>query len=95
MKAIVSAKAEMDLQEIGDWISQDSNERAGSFVRELRLACEALGDMPRAFPLVSRRLRMRRKPYRSYLIFYKVGRDRVEVVRIIHAARDYRKILLP
>jgi toxin ParE1/3/4 len=95
VKVIISARAERDLQDIGDWISQDSNERAGSFVRELRRACEALADMPRAFPIVSRRLRMHRKPYRSYLIFYRVGRDRIEIAHIIHAARDYGKIINP
>jgi plasmid stabilization system protein ParE len=97
VKVVFTAEAEGDLQSIGDWIAQDSNVRATSFVRELRLACAALGNMPRAYPLLphhAERL-IRRKPFRSYLIFYWIKRDRVEILHVVHAARDYEKILFP
>ncbi|ORE88029.1 plasmid stabilization system [Aurantimonas sp. 22II-16-19i] len=29
------------------------------------------------------------------MIFYRVGDDRIEIVHIIHAARDYEAILFP
>jgi plasmid stabilization system protein ParE len=95
VKVVISAKAENDLQDIGDWIAQENNVRAISFVRELRSACEALADMPRAFPLLARsgKTRVRRKPFRSYLIFYRIGKERVEVLHVVHAARDYEKIV--
>jgi len=97
MDVVVSAKAEADLQEIGDWIARDNPIRAASFVRELRTACATLADMPRAFPVLPRRAEsgIRRKPYRSYLIFYSVGGKRVEILHVLHGARDYEKILFP
>jgi toxin ParE1/3/4 len=87
----------LDLAEIGEWISQENNGRAQTFVEELRRACDSLGDMPRAYPLLSRypESGIRRKPYRSYLIFYWIKNDAVEILRVIHAARDYETLLFP
>ena len=95
MKVVLSANAESDLFEIGVFISQDSNERSISFVRELRGACTALGGMPRAFPLIHAATGIRRKPYKSHLIFYVILDDAVQIARVIHAARDYMKIVFP
>lgn len=36
---------------------------------------------------------LRRRLHAGYLIFYRVGTDRVEIVRIIHGARDYPSLL--
>jgi plasmid stabilization system protein ParE len=97
VKVVVSASAEADIRNIGDWIARDNPVRAASFVRELRDACETLADMPRAFPLVSHRAKpgIRRKSYRNYLIFYSIGKTRVEVLHVLHGARDYERILFP
>ena len=32
---------------------------------------------------------IRRRVHGNYLIFYKVGRDRIVVIRILHGAMDY------
>ncbi|HEY2069321.1 MAG TPA: type II toxin-antitoxin system RelE/ParE family toxin [Rhizomicrobium sp.] len=75
MSAIYSAASMMDLLEIGEWIAQGSNVRSEIFVRELREACDSLAHMPRAFPLLHDATNIRRKPYKSYLIFYVVSGD--------------------
>ena len=31
------------------------------------------------------------KRYRNYLIFYRPSRDGIEVIRILHGARDFRR----
>jgi plasmid stabilization system protein ParE len=85
----------MDLKEIGEWIAQESNVRSETFVEELRRACESLGHMPRAFPRMDRPADLRRKPYKSYLIFYAILDDAVQIARVIHAARDYMRLLFP
>lgn len=97
MKVVVSANAEADLEEIGDWIARDNPIRAASFVRELREACLSLAEMPRAFPVVPHRPNsgIRRKPYRSYLIYYSAGKDRVEILHVLHGARDTDPIIFP
>ena len=97
MKLVYSTEAKADLGEIGEWIGQDSNVRAETFIAELRHACEKIADMPRAFPLLPHRPEsgLRRRPYKSYLIFYIITEDGVAIARVVHAARDYEKILFP
>ncbi|MBS0526037.1 MAG: type II toxin-antitoxin system RelE/ParE family toxin [Proteobacteria bacterium] len=97
MKVVLSRNAERDLEEIGDWIAQDSPGRAVSFVAELREACRALGSNSRGHPLVdqARDPMLRRKVFGNYLIFYDVGADAVEILHILHGARDYAQIIFP
>ena len=87
--------ANSDLEYIADHIAQDNLERALSFVRELRAKCRDLVDFPRAYSLVeqfaSRGVRRRR--HGRYLIFFVVEPERIAVIRILHASRDYAAIL--
>lgn len=84
-----------DLEEIGDFISRDNPRRAATFVDELIDRCGELGDFPQAFPFVSRYARrgIRKLAYRRYLIFYRVIDQRVEIIHVLHGARDYSSIL--
>jgi toxin ParE1/3/4 len=38
---------------------------------------------------------IRRRPYGTYLIFYRLENKRVVVIHIIHGARDYEAMLFP
>lgn len=51
--------------------------------------------MPHAYPLVPRYayLGVRRCVVRDYLIFYRVQSNLLEIIRIIHGAQDYDKLL--
>jgi toxin ParE1/3/4 len=53
--------------------------------------------MPKAFALVPKHEAsgVRRRPYRDYLIFYRVVADTVEVLHVLHGAQDYEAILFP
>ena len=53
--------------------------------------------MPLAFPLLSRwkEQGVRRCPYGNCLIFYRIAADVVEVLHVLHGARDYEAILFP
>ena len=95
MKVRFSAGAKNDLLEIALWIAQDNPSRAESFVEELARACERLAEMPLAFALLPGHepSGIRRRPYGSYLVFYVAGEDAVEIVRILHGARDYEAVL--
>ncbi len=97
MKVVIATPAHLDLIEIAQHIANDSVDRAVSFTDQLIDRCYALGDFPRAYPLVPRyeRQGIRRRVYGNYLIFYRAGRDRVEILRIIHGARDYERFLFP
>jgi toxin ParE1/3/4 len=47
--------------------------------------------MPEAFPLVPghHKSGIRRRVHGNYLIFYKVARERIVVIRVLHGAMDY------
>ena len=93
----LATAAELDLRQIGDWIASGSPQRAISFVEELLLACRKIADAPLASQVLASRpeSNIRRRPYRDYLIFYRLKDDAIEIVHVIHGARDYEAILFP
>lgn len=91
-------EAEIELEQIGDYIARDNPRRAVSFVREMRDKCMSLADMPFAFPLVPRyeRYGVQHRVHSSYQIFYRlVGNpvERIDVIHVLHSARNYVAIL--
>jgi toxin ParE1/3/4 len=97
VRVALTDEAQRDLDEIGDWIAADSRRRALTFVAELRGACAGLADSPHRFQLIDRRESedVRRRPYGNYLIFYRVRANTVQILRILHGARDYEALLFP
>ena len=96
-KVIFSYAAEADLDEIADYISADNSARALSFIRELRESCSRLAAFPLSCPLVPRyeATGIRRMVHGRYLIFYRVGKDRTEIIHVLNGAMDYEPILFP
>jgi plasmid stabilization system protein ParE len=66
-------------------------------VRELRGKCESLLDALRGYPLVPRYKHwgIRRRPFGSFPIFYRVREDAIDIIHIVHGARDYESLLFP
>jgi addiction module RelE/StbE family toxin len=97
VKLVFTDEAKADLVQIGDWIAKDNPLRAVTFVDELEECCRQLTSMPKAYQLVPRleALGVRRVPHGDYLIFYRVIDDTVEVIHVLHGARDYEAILFP
>ena len=97
MSVVITREAEANLEEIGDWIAEDNPLRAITFIETLRQKCLALADMPEGFPTVPRYepSGIRRRPFRDYLIFYRVNDQTVEILHVLHAAQDYERILVP
>jgi toxin ParE1/3/4 len=95
VKVVFSQNAERGLEEIGDWIARDNPERARSFVADLVKACKSIGKAPHSYPFVDkgRDPTLRRRIHRSHLIFFDIGADQVEILHIIHGARDYPPIV--
>jgi toxin ParE1/3/4 len=54
-----------------------------------------LAETPRAYPLVPRyeQFGIRRRPFGRFLIFYRIGVDAIEVIHILHGARNYESLL--
>ena len=97
MKVVFSDEARANRRSIALYIARDSKKRALSFVQELREAALALGDHPRAYPLILgyESYGHRYKPFRAYLIIYTIAGDKVIVDAILHSAQDYEAILFP
>ncbi len=97
MKVVLAEAAEADLEDIADFIAEDSPRRAASFTKELLNAAYRLADFPSAYPLVPRYedRGIRRRPFGSYLIFYVVASDQITIVSILNSAQDYEAILFP
>jgi toxin ParE1/3/4 len=97
VRVIVTEAAWSDLLHIGRYIAQDNIARAESFVAELYDRCEGLGENPRLYPLVPswEERGIRRRIHQSYLIFYRIAGDTVEVLHVLHGAQDYEGILFP
>lgn len=97
MRVQLSVRAKADLFGIGEWIERDNPARAASFVEEIAQACFGLADMPLAFSLLLGREEsgIRRRPHGAYLIFYVVGPECIDIVRVLHGARDYEQLLFP
>lgn len=92
-------EAIVDLETVGDYIALDNPRRAVAFIQELRDKCLSLADMPYAFPVVPRyeRFGIRHRVYGNYQIFYRVveSDERIDIVHILHGARNYAAILFP
>ncbi len=82
MRVTFADAAVSDLYAIEEYVSRDSPAHARTVVDELLNRCESLAERPEAFPVVPRyRDRgVRRRLVRDNLIFYRVSKDRIEVL---------------
>ena len=81
--------AELDLEEIADFIALDNPRRALSFVRELRERCQKITWFPEAIqlrPLLGEGIRL--VPYGHYVICYTLQPGEVRIERIIAGERN-------
>lgn len=97
MKVLITAEAEADLEAISDYIARDNPQRAQSFLRELYQLCLEIADMPQAWPVVPRYEQhgIRRRVHGRYLIFYRIGADRITILHFLNGAMDVEAILFP
>ena len=88
MQCESSPRAELDLEEIGDYIARDNPPRAVSFIREIRERCTTLAANPAAAPLRADLAEgMRMVTLGHYLIFHTFDVDRVRMEHVLHGAR--------
>jgi toxin ParE1/3/4 len=88
----LTARAEADLIEIGDYIAKDSPAAAERFVVRLRHRIEALREFPEAGHRIRKRSNLRALVERPIIIVYAVKADRIQVLRFWHGARGTPKI---
>jgi toxin ParE1/3/4 len=85
----LSPQAKSELEAIGDHIAEDSPTNAERFIGQLTGKFVALGRNPRiGRTRPELRTELRSFPYGAYLILYRIIDDGVEIVRVVHAARN-------
>ena len=97
---IILPRAAADLREQRDYIAQDSDRAAERFLSAAEEAFARLSEMPRmgaVRPVRSPRLgRIRQwsiRGFEKHLIFYRETEAGIEVIRVLHSARDVRRVL--
>lgn len=96
MRLLITPLAAQDLEEIGDYIAQNNPKRAISFVNELRTQCEKLCLNPLGYrrrPELSDNLRS--CAHSNYVIFFESSQEQVNIIRVLHGARDISQALDP
>jgi toxin ParE1/3/4 len=88
-RIIIRPRAQIDLAEIWEFIAEDSQARADSFLDRLDQSFHGLAGNPRigrARGELSPNLRS--FPVGRHVIFYLALADGIEIVRVLHGARD-------
>jgi toxin ParE1/3/4 len=90
----VSARAEIDLAEIRLFISQDSPQAATRLIDRFFKRFHFLGRFPKAGERQPRLGTgdLRNFSHGSYVIYYRIHASDVEIVRVVHGARDSAKL---
>lgn len=95
MKIEVLPAAQADLIDIGDYIAMDYPDRALSFVLEIEeVIFKQIAIRPNSFPLrVDLADNLRVAHHRRYLIFFTQQANLIQIVRVLHGARDIANML--
>jgi toxin ParE1/3/4 len=81
--------ARADLIEIGDFIALDNPARALSFIAEIEATMATIAERPSSFPARNELATgLRSARHGRYLIFFVAGNAGVQIVRVLHGARD-------
>ena len=85
---VYSAQAKLDLFEINGYIAERNPHAADGLLSKIYHSCEQLKDFPLSGQLrADVRTEMRHRVIDNYLILYRAGKDKIEIVRIVHGSR--------
>ncbi len=87
----ITRAAERDIEEIWNFISDDSTEAAGKFTRRLEEQIKTLERLPERCPLIPENeilgTRYRHLLYGNYRTVFRIAKNTIYVIRVIHGAR--------
>lgn len=78
-------QAELDLEEIWFYIAEDNIQNASKFIDKVEEKFQLLADFPE---MGVQRKNLRMYPVQDYGIFYEPTSNGVEIVRVLHSARN-------
>jgi toxin ParE1/3/4 len=90
----IASAALADMESIAEFIGRDNPARAGSFSDELAQKIEAIAERPLSFPArADLKPNLRSALHGNYLIIFRVLEDELDVLRVVHGARDIPGLL--
>lgn len=90
----LTPQAQADIDEIAFYIAADNPNAAWRWVDRVEAQCRSIAEHPGlgpARPQVMPGLRI--FPLGRYLILYRQVTDGVEIIRVVHVARDWRSLI--
>lgn len=86
-------QAELDLVEIGAYIARDNEQAAQRLIERVLVKCQSIAENPRLGRARDElRPGLRSLCVGNYLIFYRLMNSAVQVVRVLHGARDLESL---
>ncbi len=103
LKLIVSFLAEADIKQNAIYIARDKKDVATRFLDNFWETCELLQEMPKIgksvienFSGINELIEDARswqvKNFPNYLIFYKIDKNKIIILRILNSSRDFSNI---
>ena len=94
-KVLRRPQAEIDLMEIWIYIAEDNQAAADAFLDSINEKCLALADSPLMGRTRDELLPGTRSfPTGNYVIFYEPINGGIDVIRVLHGARDIQALIL-
>lgn len=95
MRIVWTDPAIVDLSAIRDYIARDSEQYAVQFVGRIIESVEKLTSFPemgRRVPEARARDRVRELLFQNYRILYRINPGRIQIITVLHGARDLRRM---
>jgi len=94
-RVLYRREAEIDLDYIVQYIARDNLPASIAWLEETKALCQLLGSQPEIGErMVTKRFgEARRHVAGSYLIYYRVTYAGVEIVRVLHGAREHDQLI--
>jgi toxin ParE1/3/4 len=89
-KAQFSLLAKSDLQSIKQYIEKDNPKRATQYMVILKKKCDMLAQSPLIGLYRKEYCGLYQFPVGHYLIFYQLSKTGINVIRVLHGARDIK-----
>ena len=86
---VINVLASRDLNEIADYFAETSLEAGERFFREFNRKCQQLVAFPNSGKSYAEiRAELRGLPLESYIIFYRILDDGIEILRVVSGRRN-------
>ena len=92
---LITAEAQRDLGEIHAYLQREAPFQADDVLERLERSCQDLAIHAMAFPLLPGREErgVHRRVVYPYNVLYRVREEQVEVLHVLHGARDISRLL--